>query len=177
MPVVTRTHEPIHRRLLASRRRCCRPLRLKRSAIGHDAYRSSGIPSRGVGSDCSYRSAPRCRRIDAVPTCRRRSAHASGVAHGSASGSIGTAPRDSSSLTSSTRPKRHAHPRGGTLQEFVLCFDKEIVKYYIEYLTMRDRHREFKDRLYGPVARLGKALSNPHRLEMLELLAQGAADC
>ena len=34
-------------------------------------------------------------------------------------------------------------------------------------------HREFKDRLYGQLARLGKALSNPHRLEMLELLAQG----
>jgi rhodanese-related sulfurtransferase len=38
---------------------------------------------------------------------------------------------------------------------------------------MGDRHREFKDRLYGQFARLGKALSNPHRLEMLELLAQG----
>ena len=38
---------------------------------------------------------------------------------------------------------------------------------------MPDTHREFKDRLYGQFARLGKALSNPHRLEMLELLAQG----
>src|SRR5512145_1249291 len=38
---------------------------------------------------------------------------------------------------------------------------------------MRDAHREFKDRLYGQLARLGKALSSPHRLEMLELLAQG----
>ena len=38
---------------------------------------------------------------------------------------------------------------------------------------MRDGHREFKDRLYGQLARLGKALSSPHRLEMLELLAQG----
>jgi DNA-binding transcriptional ArsR family regulator/rhodanese-related sulfurtransferase len=38
---------------------------------------------------------------------------------------------------------------------------------------MSDTHREFKDRLYGQLARLGKALSNPHRLEMLELLAQG----
>jgi rhodanese-related sulfurtransferase/predicted transcriptional regulator len=37
---------------------------------------------------------------------------------------------------------------------------------------MRDKHREFKDRLYSQFARLGKALSNPHRLEMLELLAQ-----
>ena len=37
---------------------------------------------------------------------------------------------------------------------------------------MPDSHREFKDRLYGQLARLGKALSNPHRLEMLELLAQ-----
>jgi rhodanese-related sulfurtransferase/predicted transcriptional regulator len=33
--------------------------------------------------------------------------------------------------------------------------------------------RQFKDRLYGQLARLGKALSNPHRLELLELLAQG----
>jgi DNA-binding transcriptional ArsR family regulator/rhodanese-related sulfurtransferase len=38
---------------------------------------------------------------------------------------------------------------------------------------MRDTDREFKDRLYGQLARLGKALSSPHRLEMLELLAQG----
>lgn len=38
---------------------------------------------------------------------------------------------------------------------------------------MTDAHRDFKDRLYGQLARLGKALSNPHRLEILELLAQG----
>jgi len=38
---------------------------------------------------------------------------------------------------------------------------------------MGDTHREFKARLYGQLARLGKALSSPHRLEMLELLAQG----
>lgn len=38
---------------------------------------------------------------------------------------------------------------------------------------MPDTHRDFKDRLYGQFARLGKALSSPHRLEMLELLAQG----
>src|SRR5215510_7171573 len=34
-------------------------------------------------------------------------------------------------------------------------------------------HRLFKNRLYGLFARIGKALSNRHRLEMLELLAQG----
>jgi len=34
-------------------------------------------------------------------------------------------------------------------------------------------HRIFKDRLYGQFARIGKALGNPHRLELLELLAQG----
>jgi rhodanese-related sulfurtransferase/DNA-binding transcriptional ArsR family regulator len=33
-------------------------------------------------------------------------------------------------------------------------------------------HRDFKDRLYGQFARIGKALGNPHRLEFLELLAQ-----
>ena len=38
---------------------------------------------------------------------------------------------------------------------------------------MRGTHREFKDCLYGQFARLGKALSSPHRLEMVELLAQG----
>src|SRR5438093_3861202 len=37
----------------------------------------------------------------------------------------------------------------------------------------RDSHREFKTRLYGQFARIGKALSSPHRLEILELLAQG----
>jgi DNA-binding transcriptional ArsR family regulator len=34
-------------------------------------------------------------------------------------------------------------------------------------------HREFKDRLYDQLARIGKALASPHRLEILELLAQG----
>jgi rhodanese-related sulfurtransferase/DNA-binding transcriptional ArsR family regulator len=33
-------------------------------------------------------------------------------------------------------------------------------------------HRRFKDRLYGQYARIGKALASPHRLEVLELLAQ-----
>jgi rhodanese-related sulfurtransferase/DNA-binding transcriptional ArsR family regulator len=37
---------------------------------------------------------------------------------------------------------------------------------------MSDTHRQFKDRLYGQFARIGKALSSPHRLEILELLAQ-----
>jgi rhodanese-related sulfurtransferase/DNA-binding transcriptional ArsR family regulator len=37
---------------------------------------------------------------------------------------------------------------------------------------MAEAHRVFKNRLYGQLARLGKALSNPHRLEILELLAQ-----
>jgi rhodanese-related sulfurtransferase/DNA-binding MarR family transcriptional regulator len=34
-------------------------------------------------------------------------------------------------------------------------------------------HREFKDRLFGHFARVGKALSNPRRLEIVDLLAQG----
>lgn len=33
-------------------------------------------------------------------------------------------------------------------------------------------HRRFKDRLYEQYARIGKALASPHRLEILELLAQ-----
>jgi len=35
------------------------------------------------------------------------------------------------------------------------------------------RHRHFKNSLYGQLARIGKALSSPVRLELLELLAQG----
>src|SRR5438477_8512030 len=40
-------------------------------------------------------------------------------------------------------------------------------------MTPTVTHRDFKDRLYGQLARLGKALASPHRLEILELLAQG----
>ena len=49
-----------------------------------------------------------------------------------------------------------------------------LVKYYIDYLIMTnpDAHREFKNRLYGQFARIGKALSSPHRLEILELLEE-----
>jgi rhodanese-related sulfurtransferase len=39
----------------------------------------------------------------------------------------------------------------------------------IEALAKRD----FKDRLYAEFARIGKALASPHRLEILEVLAQG----
>lgn len=35
------------------------------------------------------------------------------------------------------------------------------------------RHRDFKDALYAELARLGRAVGSPQRLEMLELLAQG----
>jgi rhodanese-related sulfurtransferase/DNA-binding transcriptional ArsR family regulator len=34
-------------------------------------------------------------------------------------------------------------------------------------------HREFKNQLYEQFARISKALANPHRLELLDLLAQG----
>ncbi len=34
-------------------------------------------------------------------------------------------------------------------------------------------NRQFKDALYGQFGRIGKALGNPHRLELVELLAQG----
>lgn len=33
--------------------------------------------------------------------------------------------------------------------------------------------RQFKDKIYGELARITKALANPHRLEVIELLAQG----
>jgi DNA-binding transcriptional ArsR family regulator/rhodanese-related sulfurtransferase len=38
---------------------------------------------------------------------------------------------------------------------------------------MASSHRDFKDRLYAQFARVGKALGSPHRIEILELLAQG----
>lgn len=38
---------------------------------------------------------------------------------------------------------------------------------------MRISHRDFKNALYEQFARIGKTLGNPHRLELLELLAQG----
>lgn len=34
-------------------------------------------------------------------------------------------------------------------------------------------NRAFKDRLYGEFAAIGRALANPHRLELLDLLGQG----
>lgn len=37
----------------------------------------------------------------------------------------------------------------------------------------KERKREFKNRLYEQFARIGKALSSPRRLELLDLLAQG----
>lgn len=33
--------------------------------------------------------------------------------------------------------------------------------------------REFKDKVYGELARVTKSMANPHRLEIIELLAQG----
>lgn len=33
--------------------------------------------------------------------------------------------------------------------------------------------REFKDKVYGELARISKSMANPHRLEIIELLAQG----
>src|SRR5687768_1511501 len=45
--------------------------------------------------------------------------------------------------------------------------------YYLITLPADDAHRIFKDRLYAQFARVGKAIGNPHRLELLELLAQG----
>jgi rhodanese-related sulfurtransferase/DNA-binding transcriptional ArsR family regulator len=38
---------------------------------------------------------------------------------------------------------------------------------------MGSRHRDFKDRLYAQFSRVGNALGSPHRIEILELLAQG----
>src|SRR5258708_37297298 len=37
----------------------------------------------------------------------------------------------------------------------------------------KQKKRAFKNQLYEQFARIGKALSSPHRLELLEVLAQG----
>ena len=36
------------------------------------------------------------------------------------------------------------------------------------------KKRAFKDAMYGQVGQLAKAMANPHRLELLDLLANGA---
>jgi rhodanese-related sulfurtransferase len=41
-----------------------------------------------------------------------------------------------------------------------------------EYIESMNDHREFKDSLYEQFARVGRAVANPHRLELLDLLAQ-----
>jgi rhodanese-related sulfurtransferase/DNA-binding transcriptional ArsR family regulator len=49
-----------------------------------------------------------------------------------------------------------------------------LFKYYLEYVTIGlEAKRDFKDRLYGEFARIGKAIASPHRLEILEIVAQG----
>ena len=49
-----------------------------------------------------------------------------------------------------------------------------MVNHSGDFFTLADgTHRQFKDRLYAQLARVGKAVSSPHRLEILELLAQG----
>lgn len=40
-------------------------------------------------------------------------------------------------------------------------------------MILRASHRDFKDAVYGQFARIGKAVGSPHRIELLELLAQG----
>jgi rhodanese-related sulfurtransferase len=47
---------------------------------------------------------------------------------------------------------------------------QDVFKDYLEYMN---DHRLFKDKLFEQFARVGKALANPHRLEILDLLAQG----
>ncbi len=54
-----------------------------------------------------------------------------------------------------------------------------IFKYYIERMNSDTEsgsgtdHRAFKDDLYDQFARIGRAVANGHRLELLDLLAQG----
>ena len=43
----------------------------------------------------------------------------------------------------------------------------------LKYYNMHKNPRKFKSAVYGQLARLGKAVSNPARLELLDLLSQG----
>lgn len=52
------------------------------------------------------------------------------------------------------------------------CFNPQFNP-LLDYLATDTEHREFKDRLYATFARVGKAVGNPRRLELLDLLAQG----
>ncbi|HEX9840097.1 MAG TPA: metalloregulator ArsR/SmtB family transcription factor, partial [Anaerolineales bacterium] len=57
---------------------------------------------------------------------------------------------------------------------YIGCGVLTRTSYSIIILNMKIRNkRQFKDELYAQFARIGKALSNPHRLELLDLLAQG----
>lgn len=59
----------------------------------------------------SHPDAPALRKAAAMRTCPRFSAQVSGVAHGSAVPSIGSAPRARKSRTNSSRPHRHPSER------------------------------------------------------------------
>jgi len=49
-----------------------------------------------------------------------------------------------------------------------------ILKKSFDLLSSRPmNHRPFKDRLYAEFAAIGRALANPHRLELVDLLGQG----
>ena len=43
----------------------------------------------------------------------------------------------------------------------------------MENLNMKDPNRRFKDAIYEQFSRIGKAVSSPKRLELLDLLCQG----
>jgi rhodanese-related sulfurtransferase/DNA-binding transcriptional ArsR family regulator len=43
----------------------------------------------------------------------------------------------------------------------------------MESLNSGVKHREFKDRVYSELARISQAVASPHRLELVDLLAQG----
>ena len=58
------------------------------------------------------------------------------------------------------------HPAAGSCFGSI-AFIRKIVRMYIM------DNRTLKDLLYEQVARVGKALASPKRLEMLEMLAQG----
>jgi rhodanese-related sulfurtransferase len=49
----------------------------------------------------------------------------------------------------------------------------QLINIIIEEWTMKNRNRRFRDAIYEQFARIGKAVSSPKRLELLDLLCQG----
>ena len=56
----------------------------------------------------------------------------------------------------------------------ILYSINQLINRIIEYLKMNTQDRLFKDEIYEQFSRIGKAISSPKRIELLDLLCQGS---